>query len=247
MLAIAAGSILLLYAGFAIAHFFNPDSENVTRNMRLDNIAEVGLILAQVVVPILAVVFGAGLMGSEYGWNTMRPLVARSTSRSRLLSAKWVAMIVFSVVLAIASVAAAMVGATLASLVSGEGFQADAGSLVDLVSLSARYSVILIPSAALAMTLATIFRSNAVGIAVGIGISFIEPIIFLLLKQLSDVFDTIEKAGLALNQVRLAEYGVDEDRTREQVLSSTGILLIWIVVLAALSFWIFRRRDVTSG
>ncbi|HRA46804.1 MAG TPA: ABC transporter permease [Thermomicrobiales bacterium] len=248
MIAISVGLVGLLYVGFLIAHLVKPDSINILNNLRVDNIFNNGLIVPQIVAPILAVVFGAGLIGSEYSWNTLRPLVARSRSRFSLQMAKWVTLGIYTLALTVLTIVSTFVFAMLGGIFSGQGAGVTGSTLIDIVAISARYSMALLPSAALAYALALIFRSNAVGIAGGIAITMLEPIIFLLLGVISGTFKSLEKGGMAFNITRLMSYGGSNDNSSAtQVWTSAGILALWIVVLMVGTILLFRRRDITSG
>ena len=49
--------------------------------------------------------------------------------------------------------------------------------------------------AVIAFAVALLTRSNAAGIAIGIGISFVEPLIFQLLMLVSDTFERVQEYG----------------------------------------------------
>ncbi len=109
-----------------------------------------------------------------------------------------------------------------------------------------------LPYAALAFTAALITRSNAVGIAVGIGLGFLEPAIFGLLGLVGDAFDEVRKFGLeypsnlllALNDG--SGYGYGEITTGE-AWRAVATIAVWLAIMVGASFYFFNKRDVTSG
>lgn len=247
MVAIVLGLDLLLYVGLTIAHFARPDSQDVLDSLKLSNIYDSGMVVISLIGSIVAIVFASSLIGSEYGWNTLRPVLARARTRSSLLSAKWLTVGIFTLVVSALGVLVTMTAATVGSLLAGEGSDVTAGTLVDLIAVTARFTAGLLPYAALAMFLALLMRSNAAGIAIGIAFAFIESVLFLLLRQLSDVFETIEKGGISWNTNRLMTLGGDNNITASDAWASTGAVAIWVGLFVVLSFWFFNRRDVTSG
>lgn len=244
---IALGFVLLFYTGFVIAHFVRPESQNVIDTLKLQNIYDNGLGLFSLIASIIVVVFGSSLIGSEFGWNTLRPVLARSQSRASLLTAKWLTALIFTAIVSALGVLFAMISATIGSILAGEGSDVAASTLVDFVSASLRFTAGLFPYAALALFLALLMRSNAAGIAIGIAISFVEPLVFGLLSAITDIFDTIQKGGLSWNTNRVLTFGGDNDITASDAWVSFGASAIWVALFVGLSFWIFNRRDVTSG
>ncbi|MCC6790503.1 MAG: ABC transporter permease [Thermomicrobiales bacterium] len=247
MIALVLGLVILLYGGLTIAHIVRPSSDSIIDSLRLSNIYDNGLAIVSIVGSIVAIVYGSSLIGSEFSWNTLRPLLARARSRASLLSAKWLTVGIYTLVVSALGVLASMVSAVVGSLIAGEETGVSAGTVVDYVAVSLRVTGGLLPYAVMAMFIALLMRSNAAGIAIGIALSFVEPILFAILGQLSDIFDTIQKGGISWNTNRLMIYGGDNDITLSNVWASTGAVAVWIALFMALSYWIFGRRDVTSG
>lgn len=246
---IVAIGTMLFYLGFTIAHFFRPDDPSIARTLQVDTVKEEGLIILSLLGGIVAVVFGAGLIGSEYSWNTMRSLVARARTRSALIGAKWLAALIYVVVLVTVTVLVAYVSATVATLVTGADLSWNGNAIGDLVTSILQNTIAIAPYIAVAVFVAVLTRSNAASIAAGIAIVFVEPIFFALLGALSNVFDTIAKAGLSYNasQVTAFRSGSSSETSSGEFVRATLILLAWIAVLAVVSSRLFRTRDVKSG
>ncbi len=247
MLAIVLGLVLLLYGGLTIAAFVRSDPSGVEEALQLSEIHDTGLVVVSLIGTIIAVVFSSSLMGSEYGWNTMRPLLTRAKRRSDLISAKWMTAALYVGLVSLISVVITMAAAIVSTAITG-GETSLSGSIVtDAVFVTIRLAMNLLPYAAIAFFLALLLRSNAAGIAIGIATAFIEPIIFALLGALSDVFKSIQKGGISWNTDRVFRFGGDNDVLARDAWISAGVLSIWIAALVVLSLWIFNRRDVTSG
>jgi ABC-2 type transport system permease protein len=247
LVAIVVGIEVLFYGGMTIAHFVRPNNQDVLDSLRLATIVDNGLSLIALIGSILVAVFASSLIGSEYGWNTLRPLLARARTRSSLLTAKWLTVLLYVAALSAIGVLVTMTTATIASLVAGEGAGWSLSTIVDAVAISGRFVAGLLPMAALAMFVALLTRSNAAGIAIGIAYGFVEPVVFLLLSQLSDVFDTIKKGAIYWNTDHLFTLGGDNDVTAGDAWLSAGVLALWVALFVAVSYRVFNRRDVTSG
>src|SRR5690606_27569949 len=83
---IVTGIVLVgfFYGAFLIAALAlsGSDQAEVKDGLRLANIQENGMSIAVLFASILLTIMGASLIGSEFSWNTIRPLLARATSRS---------------------------------------------------------------------------------------------------------------------------------------------------------------------
>ena len=238
---------VMLYGIMVIVSFASSDPSSVNDNFRLPKIYDAGLIILALAGSVLAIIFASSILGSEYGWNTLRPLLARSKSRASLLTAKWVTVALYSLVLAVVGVLTAMIASVVSSLIVGVNSGFSGSTLIDFIAISARYFTAFLPYAALAMLLAVVTRSNTAGIAIAIAINFLESGVFGLLGALSDFFHTLEKGGLAWNSSQVALYGGDNDVTRSQALISAGVVAIYVAIFIIISFRVFDRRDVTSG
>lgn len=237
----------LIYGGFVIAARINtgPDAADMRQTATFSDYSDFGIGMSVgFFASIMLIIISAGIMGSEYGWNTLRPLVARSKSRVSLISAKLVAVAIYSVifVIALALVVAGMF--FIGSWVVGEPSGFSMSILGDGLAESLKMLFSSLPYITLAFMLATVFRSNTAGIAGALGLTFIEQPVFALLGLASDVFKDVEKWGISYNVNRVA--GVDPGNSGD-VSQSVVLILIYSVAFLVVSYMVFTRRDVTSG
>ena len=236
------------YTALTIAAFAMSDPSDAKESLQLPSIFDNGMQIATIVGYILTVVLASGLIGNEYSWNTIRPLLARARSRSALLSAKWITVLLYSVGLFLVGLLATIAFSAGTSAIVGNFEGADGAMIGDWVVSFGRILIGQLPYVALAFCLALITRSNAVGIAVGIGVGFLEPAIWGLLGLVTDAFDTVRKFGLEYPSTLLFNMnsGVD-DITTNEAWGATATLGAWIVLFVALTYYFFNKRDVTSG
>jgi ABC-2 type transport system permease protein len=134
---------------------------------------------------LFAVIYGAAIAGSEWGWGTLKAAVARGESRSRyqLWSLAGVAvMIGIGLLGAFAvGVVVALVGAGLAG-VSTAGLN-DAATLGQLPELLGRGWFAMIEQGVLGFTIATVARSQLAGVGVGIAVYFGEQFATIFLPD----------------------------------------------------------------
>lgn len=237
-----------LYVGFAIAASASPEPDGIKEDLALPRVFQSGMELSSLVGFILIVVMAAGLIGNEYGWNTIRPLVARSRSRTGLLTAKWVTVAIYAIVLFLCGLVAAIGFSAVTSSIAGnfEGVTGDL--LVDWVVSFGRLLISNAPYAALAFTLALIARSNAAGISVGLGLAFVEPLLWALLGFLGDGFGTAERFGIAYSSGKLTNMnGHNASVSTDEAWRAAIVMTVYTVIFVVSSYIVFRRRDVTPG
>lgn len=256
MLLLTVGFIALFYAIIYLVFQFGPESNraDLRDSMTVLNLFENGMQVFGFVGGILMIIVASSLIGSEYSWNTLRPLVARATSRSGLLSAKWIVVIAYTALIVIVGVIGSFIAASVVSFISDTTVSLPSEYWDDFAVGTLRWFIASIPYTAIAFMAALVTRSNAAGIAIGIGLSFAEPLIFGLLGLLSDVFDRVQDFSLFWNvqQVTNISTQVGGSSFQEpvdawQVWQSTGILAIYVGIAVIVTYVVFNRRDITSG
>jgi len=134
---------------------------------------------------LMALLYGAAIAGSEWGWGTLKSAVARGESRIRytLISFASVSvMIAFGILLTFGvGVIAAIVGAHLAN-VSTAGLS-DSSTLNDLPLRLIKGWFAVVEEGALGFAIATLARSQLAGIGVGIAFYFGEGFATLFLPD----------------------------------------------------------------
>ncbi len=248
VLAVGAFHVALAIAASVIA-----DPESTEESLKLPNIFENGMQIATLIGFILTVVLASGLIGNEYSWNTIRPLLARARSRSALLSAKWITVLLYSIGLYLLGFLATIAFSAASSAIVGNFESVDSGIIADWTVAFGRLIISQLPYAALAFTMALITRSNAVGIAVGIGLGFLEPAIFGLLGLVTDAFDEVRKFGLEYPSNQLVAmnansgFGGYGELTTADAWRAVATLGVWVAIMVGATYYFFNKRDVTSG
>ena len=245
LIVIAALLVGLFYGGFTIGTFFAnaQNAADLKKNLTFTELRTFGLNLNNLFGGIMLVIVASGLIGNEFSWNTVRPLLARARSRTSLMTAKFATLliycVVFSVILALLTVAMSGV----ASAIVGESWQFSGSELGKVAAFTLGLIAQNLPVMALAFLLALWTKSNAAGIGVALGLIILEPTLFGILNNVNDVFHKIQKGGLQYNSSKLMEVGLTEQAGWIALI----VLAIYTAIFVALSYIVFRRRDVTSG
>lgn len=253
---LASGFILLYYGIGYLQYRSGNDIDRLDMRQsvqQLSSIFENGMQIWRVVALVMIVVVASSLIGSEHGWNTLRPLVARSSSRSDLLSAKWIVVGLYTILMVIVAVLVSLLAATSAALFMGGTLSLPVVVWDDMLLGTLRWMVATMPYAVIAFTAALVTRSNAAGIAIGIGLNFAELLVIGLLLELIDGFESVVEYGINWNVQQLVNVTTEDGGSvldpvsTAQIWQSTAILTLYCVVCIVGSYLVFTRRDITSG
>lgn len=240
--------VAAFYSGLTIASFLLSDPTSTEENLQLGSVFDNGMQIVTLTGSILTVVFAAGLIGNEFGWNTIRPLLARATSRSALLSAKWITLFIASVGLFFVGLVATLAFSAIGSMVAGAFEGVDASTIGDWAVQFARLVYSQLPYTVLAFAVALVTRSNAAGIAVGIGFGIVEALIWSLIGLMTGAFDSVRKFGMEYPSTLLTEMDPNLDNASTgEMWRAAAVLTVWMVLMIGATYWIFNRRDVTSA
>ncbi len=206
---------------------------------------------AQSMGVILFAIFTASVIGTEYGWGTIRLVLAVGTRRWHYLSGKLALLALAalgSLVLMVPfSIVSSLIVANLAGSVEF-GFLS-LGFLGDVVADVGRIWFAIWPYIALAAVFTVLSRSSAAGIALTIGYYFIEQIMVAQLLAF-DWFQTVADYMLGRNVTAwMMGMSNNQGATGGELpsqLHAALVLLVYILVLGGLALWLFQRRDITA-
>lgn len=252
-----ASAFIGLYYGIGYLEYRTKDAvqQLETRHevQPLSSIFENGMQVWRIVALIMIVVVASSLIGSEYGWNTLRPLVARSSSRSAMLGAKWLTVGLFTVFMVLVGVLVSLLATVVATVLMNGTPSMPAYVWDDMLLGVLRWMLAALPYAVIAFTAALLTRSNAAGIAIGIGVNFAELLLLGLLLGLLDGFETVVEFGINWNVQQLVNVTTEDGGSTldpvstAQVVQSALILTLYCAIAIALTYRVFMRRDITSG
>jgi ABC-2 type transport system permease protein len=196
----------------------------------------------------VALILGSLAAGSEYGWETFNTVLSQRPGRLGVLLGKLLALcsLLFLFVLA-----AFLLGA-LSSLVVAllSGVSAAPPSAVDLLAGLGAGTLILVLWAAFGFALATLFRSTA--LAVGLGLIYAFPVetVFSGLSSLNDSLRSVADFLPGENTSALSQAFQTAGNPAFQEASidparSVLVMLLYAAVFVLITALVFRRRDVT--
>ncbi len=201
---------------------------------------------AQLVGLILLAILTASVIGAEYGLGTLRPIIAKGTSRTDALAGKFVMLVAVTagaliIVVFFASISSVIAG----SLVdSSSGASSSEKSWADGGKAIARAWSSFIPYIALTGAVTVLTRSTAGGMALGLVYYFGEQIAIGLLSL---ILDWLETAGKYLPVHTIRQWaGTSEGGEPLGTAMLAVMMAIYTAVFIVFAFWLFKRRDITG-
>ena len=207
---------------------------------------------------ILIMILGASAMGVEYGWGTLRTLLAKGVGRWQFLVAKGLSVILLSGVGLLIASLSVVVGSLIAALTLDDGGGlADAGewSTVGVMFGKAAYG--LAPYAILALFVTVLTSSSSMGIAISLAYYFVELILVQIMSGLFDWSSNISDYLLGPNisawmtESSVVTTGSDSGLAGIGDLPGTVhafvTLLVYMAVLGGAALWLILRKDIAGA
>jgi ABC-type transport system involved in multi-copper enzyme maturation permease subunit len=235
----------------------NGDRQGI-HDLLLPNGWLLGLLFASLFAPFIAPVLAGSWAGSEYSWGTIRMILSRRPNRSQFLLAG-IAVLLSAVGIALlATLVISTVSSWLAAVLLGRSvFDSAAfdGSFLGLMTkLFLSVWLVLAFYIVLAFSAGTLFRSGAVGIGVGVGLTLADLIltgIFYGLggtwKSIADHFPDVYAHALPSQIANGTLSNVPSRSTgMPSVSESILALAIYTLVPLGIALVLVRYRDVTA-
>ena len=212
-----------------------------------------GLIVAHGFGGILLMILAASLIGSEYGWGTLRTVLTKGTGRWPLLTAKLLLLAALSVALLVVATASVAVGSAIALATLDANWVSSSADWSGLGIGFGKAIYGMLPYVALAVFAAVLTSSSGAAIGISLGYYFAESILVGVLAR----FDWFERVaifilGHAVSGWMQTPVGVSFQSSG----TSAGlpdasqaflVLLGYVVVLSGAAFWLFQRREVAGA
>ena len=238
--------IFWLAAVFSDGLFYQSTSENIAN----------GLGFAALFGPFVAVILTSVVVGGEYGWGTLRPVLSRGAGRWQFLISKVAVVVVFTAALLIVlSVAVTISGFIAEAVFTAPETTESYGdiSAADLLALYGRMLYAFLPYITLALLLVVLTASNGVGIGLSMGYYIGEGIILVPILSIFDWSDKVFAFMLGPNvdawqnippnnDGGIATIGGISDMAHGFI-----VITIYIAVLTAAALALFLRRDIAGA
>ncbi|AIQ11588.1 ABC transporter permease [Paenibacillus durus] len=193
---------------------------------------------------IFTVVIASDAVAGEFSWGTIKLLLIRPWSRSKILLSKYISMVLFSVLTTVLLVVCAY-AASLILLPSGSETMTQSGWSPEMFSamfVLCRY-VELFLTAALAFMVSSVFRASGLAIGLSLFIIFVKNLFIGFFNP-----DHYEWANyLPFSHMDLSGYLASNTGPGGATLGfSIAVLAAYYAVFLLLSWIVFNRRDVAG-
>lgn len=199
----------------------------------------------------IGLILGGLAVGSEYGWRTTKTMVTQGPRRLPLMLGRMLAVLMVCLVLALLAFVGGAAGAALVSLL--EPGDATLPEAADLLSAFGVAALTISVWCAVGSCLATLFRSTAWAIGLGLLYSLAIEAIIGILPLAGDIGDVVSRALIGNNVAALvaaaapqsaATFGgpaIDIDAGQ-----AVAVLLAYLVAAIAIATAVFVRRDIAT-
>jgi ABC-2 type transport system permease protein len=208
---------------------------------------------------VMAVILIASSMGNEYNWRTIRIALISSEGRFKFLGAKLISAIVLIAAGMLISLAAGFIMGIVTNSISGHAlnFGFFTGEYIwDQFLQFWRTLFIIVTFALMGFLFSVIGRSAMPGIAIGVGILFLEPIITSFMSLAGGWVAEIPKYLFSANVNAInslnnlpSKFGGFNNALSIQappVPQAFAVLSAYMVVFLVVAFYLFKKRDVTG-
>lgn len=214
------------------------------------NLTQIPAALGLICMAVLA----AGLVGSEYGWGTMRTVIATGVPRGRLLTAKVLALVVAALAWLLIGGLFGLASSVIVNRLSGRPLDfgtMDAAWWGDVGLMIGRTSFVLMVPLVFGFAAAVIGRSLAAGIAVPVIWQVFETIFLNFAGYMGHLGSVLQDLTIVTNtEALLGHNAIGPVTQRPDAPTQTHAMFVltgYLVLLLAASFVTYRRRDMTSG
>jgi ABC-2 type transport system permease protein len=189
-------------------------------------------------VAIFSVIVAGDIVASEFGWGTIKLLLIRPVSRTKILISKYIAVVLFTLFF--------IISLFLFSFLFGLIFFGTGETKTTISDVLIEYAYEL-PNLVIAFTIAfmisAIFRSSALAIGVSIFLMTGASELIIVLLSKYDWVKYLLYANTNLTQYKEGNHPIVEGMTMG---FSLTVLAIYYLIFIGLTWWFFNKRDVAN-
>lgn len=193
----------------------------------------------------LVILFSASVAGTEYGWGTIRQVIARGTSRPAYLTSK-LTTIALAIILGVVTVLVVGLVVTIITSMLITGSIEWAGFARYFFSSLVHTLLVVAVYLSMAAAFAVILRSAMAGMAVAAAWFIGETIIVALLSMSATWLAEISEYLISYNANQVLVLNNFSSAGDGEPWKAVGILLAYIAVFISATYYFLRRQDLTA-
>ncbi|MEC2343744.1 ABC transporter permease [Paenibacillus barengoltzii] len=231
------GLLVLLTILFGVLFSLDGGSQRMSAWDALDQLS-----FLYYLVSIYAAVIAADIVAGEFTWGTIKLLLIRPWTRTKVLLSKLLAVLLFT--LAMSAVFFVIALAVSFLIFSNEPSQYLGDSPLSRILESLLYSYVdLLVIAAFSFMLSTVFRSSGIAIGLSIFILFAGNIFTLLFHPSRYAWAKY----LLFTNMDLSQYRGGQVGPAGMTLGfSITVLAVYVLLFLAVAWLVFKKRDVAA-
>lgn len=230
---------------YRLEHNIKPVAPNTFWGYLVDSADIIALIT------LFTIIVAAGSVASEFSWGTIKLLLIRPASRTKILLSKYIAALLFALcMLLLLFIFSAVVGAAVFGienirepyLAYQNGAVVERSMLFHVVQVYALNCADLVMMATFAFMISAVFRNHSLAIGLATFVLFVGPQVTALLAMKFDWAKYLLFANTNLTQY------IDGTPLVEGMTMSFSImmLLVYFVIFNGIAWLIFRKRDIAA-
>jgi ABC-2 type transport system permease protein len=200
-------------------------------------------------IPVLIVIIAASIFAGEFELGTIRLLLTQPIGRGQLLTAKFVAMVVYNLVFMVLTVIAAILPACLLFgtgdlVVFLDGIQfIQEATFLKRLGLALLFSTLsMIAFSCLGMTFSLVFKNTLTSVLFSMGILILST---LLQKFVFGVFSSWQPFLFSYHFSKWQMFFIDKIPV-SSILESVGFMMAMILALSLFSYLKFQKMNITE-
>lgn len=203
------------------------------------------------IIGVFTIIIAAGMVASEFSWGTVKLLLIRPISRSKILLSKYLTVLLFGgLMLMVLYAVSALVGLILFGmpdqampyLALADGEVVERSMFIQLIFNYLLSSIDVLMLATMAFMISAVFRNSSLAIGLSLFLMFMGGTGTMLLAS---KFDWAKYVLFANTNLSVYFDGVPPVEGMTLAFSII-MLLIYFVVFHFLAFFVFAKRDVAA-
>jgi hypothetical protein len=251
--------VILMIIILGLIFWGNATQASARKDLQMPHVWLVGMVFAAFVAPFLWPVLGGSWAGNEYGWGTIRMVLSRRPNRIQFVLAGLIILGVFVALSLVVAVLFSCLASVVIALLTGSKTFVSAdltpSFLLDMLKVYLASWYVLLFYLAVAYAAGTLFRSAAVGIGVGIGVTLADLIISGIFFGLGGRWQSVAEhfpgvytrnLPLRLTVGTLSRHFTNDRSVQPGITESIVALGLYTAIPVVLALVLVRVRDVTS-
>ncbi len=243
---LVVGGYLLLW--FSSSSLSEADLASQKEHLSLASAPKYGMDIVYQVTMLVSVVLASSSIATEYGWGTIRVILSKTERRWAFLGAKLLAILTFIAVISVIGMGAVLIGSGAVTAIGGLDSSLGHDFLIRVLGALVRNGIAVLPYVTLAFLASLWFRATAAGVALVI-VVFYADVLMTPLTESGGALSWFPENVLIYRNIRavLDANALQRATDLPTAWQGAAVLAVFALVFAALSFWRFETRDVSSA